>query len=367
MNKKIVIATGGTGGHIFPAMALATELSKRSPSTEIRFAGGALGSNPYFKDSSYAFKEVKTSTISLKKPLSWFKGGMLILKGTWQAVQFYQDFQPDLVVGYGSFYTIPLLNAAVLRKIPFVLYHADSIPGKVNRWYSRFAKVSGAYFSTASSYLKGPCEEVGMPLREGFCLNASNRQEAIDYFGLDPKKKTLLVFGGSQGAIAINETLRDLEIDAKTIQIIHLTGKNEVTDIIKRGYIQKGIQAVVKPFELRMDLAWRGADFFLGRAGASTIAEAIEFEVPGILVPYPFSADGHQEKNAQYFAEKIGGGVALRQKDLNAASLGRLFEELSEDQMLIKKKRALASRKENRKKDFCQLVLEALDSSTSKT
>lgn len=305
MSKKVLIATGGTGGHIFPSEALAKELVEEG--NEVFFAGGKLSENRFFS-KAFPFEDIPV-TPSLKK-LS------ILYQGLRKSLRLLRTFQPDVVVGFGSYYSLPLLIAAKLLRIPLVLYAADRKPGKVIKLFSPFAKAVGVHFPDTE--LKG--KWVGMPLR--FNPEAVSKEEAYLYYGLDKDKPVCLVFGGSLGAVELNrlayEALKELPF-----QVIHFTGSQPESD--KYAALYKN--AVVKPFEKRIDLAWAIADIALTRAGAVSCAELAAFKVPGLLVPYPNASDDHQTRNAEGL-QKMGLCDLRQERDLDAGSLKTLLDNL---------------------------------------
>jgi len=365
--KKILISAGGTGGHLYPAQGLADELLDLHSGWHIMFAAGGLSTNKFFNRETYDYKDITTATFG-KSIFDTFRSFKNIFKGFMQSRKLLKEFKPDLVIGFGSFYTFPTLLAAKTLKIPIILHEANSIPGKVNRYLSPYAAVTAIHFPGSASFLKGNIVQVGMPIRKGYEFNPSLRQEALSYFNLKSGCPTLLVFGGSQGAKAINNLATEaltsiLHQQLKSLQIIHLTGGSEATDYVQVAYAKQGIHACIRDFETRMDLAWSIADFALVRAGASSIAEQVEYEVPGILIPYPFATDDHQSLNAQYFVTEVQGGVVYKESDSNAKKLAiEILSFLDENQSKIKLLKAnIAEFKKDRKNEnFCHLVLSTL-------
>lgn len=350
MKKRVIITTGGTGGHIFPAQGLADQLIERYPNIEILFVGGALSTNRYF-DRNRPYKQIDCS--SLSHPLAPFRIG----KGIYQSFQIMRSFQPDVVVGFGSYYTFPPLAAAKLLRVPIVLHVADSIPGKVNRVFAPFVAEIGVNFPHTIPLVKGKATEVGMPLRGGFRKGSVSRNEALAYFNLRSDLATILIFGGSQGAAAINKCLQQCPY-LEGFQLIHFTGSEATVQDIAQNYKSRGIPACVKAFEGQMAKAWAAADLFIGRAGASTISEALEFEVPGILIPYPSAAENHQEKNADYLVNTVGGAVKLLEANLNPQTLAHAIKMLSSQEALRSKREAMqAYKKRALQVSLCDLVL----------
>jgi len=331
--QRVIITAGGTGGHLYPAQALAQQLAKLKVPAEVLFIAGGLASTRHFDRKRFAYREIASSPLLSRNPLKTLKGGVNLFRGFAQSVRHLKNFRPDVVVGFGSYYTIPILLAARWLKIPIVLHEANSIPGRANQWLAPFADYVGVNFPYTASFFKGKTKVVGLPLREGFQLEAVTKAEALTYFGLSDKKKTLLICGGSQGARSINKLIENCmqAIKKLGLQCIHLTGNPMEAEVLSSLYASRGISSCVKPFESRMQMAWRAADAFVGRSGASTIVESIEFEVPGILIPYPHATDRHQDKNAEFLVNEIRSGKMYLEPNLDPETLGRAIEELFRD------------------------------------
>ncbi len=337
--KKLLITVGGTGGHVYPSLAVAKELQN---DCEIHFIGGKLAQNRYFESEKMPYTSIPCGTLSGKNPVRLFKDALAILNGIRHSIVTIKRFQPDLILGFGSYHTLPVLIAAKLLRIPIILHEANSVPGKVNRLMARSAKVTGIHFPEAARHLKGATVEVEMPLRAGFCPQKGGKEKALHFYGLDAALPTLLIFGGSQGAKAINHLFIDAVklMDFRKFQVIHLIGSNETADAFISHYQALGIKAVVKEFEEQMNMAWQAADLLVSRSGASTIAEQLAFEVPGILIPYPYATDRHQDKNAEFMVNIVKGAVMQQEKELTAKKLAEILENfLSQKNLFLHQKR----------------------------
>lgn len=328
MKKKILIAAGGTGGHIYPAMGFASSLCKSNPSMEILFAAGGLLESPFFDRTAFEWKSICSAPLTKKNPLQLIKNCGSIARGLWQSRKLLSTFKPDLVIGFGSYHTFPVLAAAQLQGYPIVLHEQNSKPGKVIRLFSKRALFTGVYFPDVAERIKGKTSLLTMPLRKGFSKEACSREEACDYFHLDSQKITLLVFGGSLGAQFLNRTVAPLIAQHSDIQVIHFTGKNEEVNSVASVYAKNGLKANVKASESRMDYAWSAADLAIVRAGAGTIAEQIEFEVPAIFIPYPHAADGHQDSNADFVVEQVKGGWKFLESNWQPSKFIALIQQL---------------------------------------
>jgi UDP-N-acetylglucosamine--N-acetylmuramyl-(pentapeptide) pyrophosphoryl-undecaprenol N-acetylglucosamine transferase len=295
-----------------------------------------------------------------------FKSLYRIGKGIKQSLQLIDVFQPQLVIGFGSFYSFPVLAAARWRKIPIVLFEPNAIPGKVNRLVSKWALLSAVQFSEAGRMLAGDIIEVKMPVGERKKLEAG---AARNYFYLDLERFTFLVFGGSQGSESINrlfsETILKM-IAPFAFQVIHITGKTHSAELIRRQYEKAGIRACVKAFEERMDLAWSAADAVIGRSGAASVAELIKYEVPGILIPFPQAADDHQTKNALFIEKTVGGAITCPESSLTIERLKPLLEQLMIPAQLSKMKTAISLfKQDHRKKELCTVICDIIKEKTA--
>jgi UDP-N-acetylglucosamine--N-acetylmuramyl-(pentapeptide) pyrophosphoryl-undecaprenol N-acetylglucosamine transferase len=365
--KKILIGTGGTGGHIFPAVALAQQLEKKYSKQGILFAGGKLSNNPYFSLSSYESKDISCAPLTMRISWSNVKSFFTITKGVFQSLALLIKFKPDVVIGFGSYHTFPLLVASKLLLKPIILHEGNKIPGKVNRLFSPLAKVIGTHFKTTESLLKGRCVNVGFPLRQGYTSTLSVPQKARSKLGLSPNLLTLLVFGGSQGALGINmkflEAVWELSDFVNHFQVIHLTGNKPFEKEVRKAYEKLNLRAFVASFESQMDLVWTAADLTISRAGACSIAEMVEFEVPAILVPYPSSSENHQVENANFLANEIRGGVVLEEEHLDGKKLAQIIKQLiHNDRKLINEmKESLREYKMQKKtRDLRSIVYEII-------
>jgi len=365
MRKKIAIASGGTGGHIYPAQALAEQLKKRDDQVEIFYLGGGLEDNRFFT-SDHRFETVSAATFSSKKPWQMAKELGAIGRGIVESRRILKREKPDVIVGFGSYHTLPPLAAAKSMGIPIILHEGNSFPGKINRLMSRFATVTGVHFPAATGRLRGKTVEVGMPVRSGYDVAFCSQTEARRHFHLDSKLFTFLVFGGSQGALALNllfskAIVDHLSLRSSRYQVLHITGSDTVAKELQQLYDEHDVRASVLPFEKRMDLAWRSADMAVGRAGAATIAEQLAMETPGILIPYPYATDKHQDCNAHYLADDVGGAVVFQESQLGPKKLASAISDLVADdkkKLVLMREAMQRYKKQQRHRDLCSVVCE---------
>ena len=355
------MCAGGTGGHRVPAQALALQLGEKCPSIEIQFMAKGLNDNKHFRKDLFSFVDVASGTVS-KNPLKLVQGVFQLTQGIWQSVKAMRVHAPDLVIGFGSYHSLPVLFSSALLQIPLILHESNSIVGKANRLFSKRAEWTGLFFPEAKATIKGAFREVNIPLREEFAsTKRPTKDEAVAYYGLRASKKTILVFGGSQGAQGINQLFLEALCHLKNkmdFQVLHLTGS---ASSFVEAYKQAGIEACVKDFEAKMHFALSAADIAICRAGASTIAELIAFQLPAIFIPYPHAADNHQEKNAEYVEKVIQGGKVFSQKTVVSAELAEAVSSLLEDKKNQEMKAHLARYFEkSNKADFCDEILNFL-------
>ncbi len=324
MDKKIIICAGGTGGHMFPAQAFAIEL-KEKYQLDLMFIGGGLDQNKYFEKSQFDYHSISSATLSLRQYKLWFKSSYKIIKGIFQSLKVLKKNRPHALVAFGSFYTFPTLVAAFLLKIPIYLHEQNKQMGKVNQWFARFSKLTAVSFPQTFPNIKDKNILVEMPLKfkRGQKLPPIKMREK---YGLKPNLKTILICGGSQGAQSINEHfLSALSLlKNETFQVIHIVGFSSSIEKIKTRYQELNIHALVEPFNINLHELMMACDFLIGRAGASTVSEILELEVPALLIPYPY-AHGHQELNADFIVQETLGGMKLSENQLSDSVFAQLI------------------------------------------
>lgn len=359
-SKQVLIAAGGTGGHLIPAQVLAQQLVMRSQDVRVRFAAAGLAKSRYFDREHYEFADIPASTLSLRKPLRSLRGIFSLLNGFCAARKLLRADPPQVVVGFGSYHTLPVLAAARTLRIPILLHEANAYPGKVVRLFSKKAQLTGLAIPEAAQYLKGRWEWIPTPLRPAYENARLSKEVARQQFGLKPDQPTLLVFGGSQGARSLNRLVALALARCARWQVIHLTGYNDNAEAIVQQYRSRSERFYVAPFEKEMAVAWQAVDLVIMRAGASSIAEALAMGgVPSILVPYPYAADSHQDANAAWM-QSLGGGIALRESELSVDKLCQLLNDCSDDR-LAEMRAALGNYQKPSKRSLLDCVWEILN------
>jgi UDP-N-acetylglucosamine--N-acetylmuramyl-(pentapeptide) pyrophosphoryl-undecaprenol N-acetylglucosamine transferase len=338
--KKIIISGGGTGGHIFPAIAIANALKKADPDTEILFVG-ANGRMEMEKVPAAGYKIIGLDIQGIQRG-SIVKNLLLPFKligSVFKALSIIKNFKPNAAVGVGGYASGPLLYAASLKGIPYLIQEQNSYAGVTNKRLGKKArKICVAFDGMDKFFPADKLIKTGNPIRKDSVAIDGKRVEALQEFGLAADKKVILITGGSLGAGTLNKSITaGLEqIIAADVQIIWQTGKYYYKGIIEK--IGAGYNGNIKILEFlnRMDLAYAAADVIVSRAGAGTIAELCVIKKPVIMVPSPNVAEDHQTKNALALVEK-GAAILITDADaeikLVAAAL-QLLTDTKQQQIL---------------------------------
>ncbi|MCS7078341.1 MAG: undecaprenyldiphospho-muramoylpentapeptide beta-N-acetylglucosaminyltransferase [Bacteroidia bacterium] len=301
----IIFAGGGTGGHIFPAIAVANQIKTLKPEVSISFVG-AVGGMEIEKvpQAGYPIDAINISGIQRKK---WWKNLILplkIIRSLIQAQKILKHYQPAVVIGTGGYVSGPILFAASRKGIPIVLIESNAFPGITNKWLKNKANLICVGSKAAIQYFpKEKCIYTGNPVRSD--ISGQKKQEGLDYFHFSTQKKTVLVIGGSLGAGSINKAIASglNTLMKQPVQIIWQTGKVHYT-YYQHYEKQYPEQLRVVPFIQDMNLAYSAADIIISRAGAISLAELAIVQKATILVPSPNVAENHQFKNAKEFADE---------------------------------------------------------------
>jgi UDP-N-acetylglucosamine--N-acetylmuramyl-(pentapeptide) pyrophosphoryl-undecaprenol N-acetylglucosamine transferase len=340
---KFILSGGGTGGHIYPAVAIANELKSRFPDAEFLFVG-AQDKMEMQKVPQAGYKIVGLWIAGLQRKLT-LQNAMFpfkLISSLLKSRSILKEFKPDVVIGTGGFASGPLLQMANTLNIPTVIQEQNSYPGITNKLLSKKANaICVAYENLAQFFPKEKMILTGNPVRQDLIDIEGKREEAIRHFNLDPNKKTLLVLGGSLGARRVNQLIeKELDKFAKQdVQIIWQCGKLYFEDYKKynspltpEGGINRSkpfSDVQVLAFIDRMDLVYAAADIVISRAGASSVSELCIVGKPVIFIPSPNVAEDHQTKNAQAIVDKKG-ALMLKESELDS-QFSLVFEALLKD------------------------------------
>jgi len=324
---RFVIAGGGTGGHLFPALAVGEVLFERGHEVLIFISEKEVDALATQDRRDFRFEKIPG--IGMPKILSPAFPGFLwrFNRSLGLCRKIYGDFQPDAVLGMGGFTSTGPILAGRIRGVPTFVHESNAIPGKANTLNARLAENVLLGLEECKRYFPArKCHVTGTPVRR--TLRVTPREEALNVFGLSSEKKTLLVMGGSQGAHGINEAvstamplLADLDL-----QLIHLTGTADEAHI-RRFYEAEGVHAYVSAFCHQMEHAYSAADIAIARSGAASLAEMAFFGIPSLLIPYPYAAEDHQTLNAEVFA-RANAAVLLQEKEATGEALGEKLHEM---------------------------------------
>ena len=357
---RFIISGGGTGGHIYPAVAIANELKSRFPEAEFLFVGAKDKMEMQkVPQAGYAIKGLWISGIQRKLTLDNAMFPFKLLSSMWNSFRIIKSFKPDVVIGTGGFASGAVLKVASILGIPTVIQEQNSHPGITNKLLAKKAnKICVAYENLERFFPKDKMILTGNPVRQDL-INEANKSEAIAYFKLDANKKTLLVLGGSLGARRINQLI-EKELDfllSQNIQIIWQCGKLYLNDYSKYNE-KENVQVVA--FIDRMDLVYAAADVVISRSGASSVSELCIVGKPTIFIPSPNVAEDHQTKNAKAISDK-NGAILIKESELDAQ-----FETVFSDLISNENKQAELSQnikklaKPNATKDIVEEIIKLI-------
>lgn len=330
---RAILAGGGTGGHVIPALAIAQEL-RNVHSAEVIFIGTQRGiETRLVPKAGFDLRLIQVGALNRVSTATRIKTMFDLPMAIASSRKIIRGFRPDVMIGVGGYASGPAMLAAGLCRVPTVIFEPNIYPGYANRMLAPFASAAAVHFKETCKYFR-QCSVTGVPVRQAFFDLPARRSDG---------SKHLLVFGGSQGARAINsvivESLRPLYDAVPGLRIIHQTGEKEY-ESVARAYLEGNFAAEVSPFIDDMPHAFAEADLIICRSGASTVAEVTAAAKPAIFVPLPTAADDHQTKNAQALVD-AGAAKVLPQSQLNAEHLTSQLSELFGDgEQLVKMSQA---------------------------
>jgi UDP-N-acetylglucosamine--N-acetylmuramyl-(pentapeptide) pyrophosphoryl-undecaprenol N-acetylglucosamine transferase len=322
---RVMIAAGGTGGHIYPGIAVAKEIMRRHPDAEVKFVGTARGlENKLVPNAGFELSLIDSTGLKNVGIAARVRGLLVLPKSLRQARALLKEFRPNVAIGAGGYVSGPVLLTASLLKLPTLVMESNALPGWTNRVLARFIDKAAVSFEAALPFFRGKGVVTGNPVRREF-FEIEQKQR-------DPAQLSILIFGGSQGAHAINEAMVEAlpllgEVKAR-LRVTHQTGEADYEQIAA-GYAKSGWseQASVRKYIDDMVAAFSDADLIICRAGATTTAELIAAGKASLMIPFPFAADDHQRKNAEAM-EAAGAGKMILQQGLSPKRLAGEIEML---------------------------------------
>lgn len=342
---NVLMASGGSGGHIYPGITIAQALKEHDADVNVLFVGAEGGLEAELVPrAGFAFEAIPARYLRRRLSLEVFQTAWTAWRGFRMASGIVERFRPDVAVGTGGYVSGPVIAAATMRRVPTVIQEQNAYPGLTSRLLGRVAHRIALGSEAARRYFPGGPDRLvvtGNPIRRDILTRT--RREALKTLGLDPRRKTLLVFGGSQGGRSINEAVVDAVrplMRNRDVQIIHQTGQRGFaavaaaagTDAARRddGAVSVGHWHIM-PFIHDMPTAYAAADLVVCRAGAITLAELTARGLPAVLVPYPFAAERHQDANAAELAE-AGAAICVPDAELTGDRLAETVLTLLHDE-----------------------------------
>jgi UDP-N-acetylglucosamine--N-acetylmuramyl-(pentapeptide) pyrophosphoryl-undecaprenol N-acetylglucosamine transferase len=296
---KVIIAGGGTGGHLFPGIAVAREIQRRHPGSEILFVGAEQGiESRIVPAEGFPLRTLPIGGLKGKGPQLALRNALGMISGLIKAKSILKCFKPDAVIGVGGYASFPMLGAAILGGYPRVIMEQNAIPGLANRTLGKWVDFAAVTDSRTTSYFGKRAVVTGNPIRPQFKSIPAKTHRA---------PFTVLVFGGSQGAKSINTAVIDalsyLEDLKSDLRFVHQTGEGQIEDV-RKAYAAKGFDADVRAFFNNFHEQYTAADLIVSRSGATSVAEIKAAGRAAILIPFPFATDDHQTKNARAMVEE---------------------------------------------------------------
>lgn len=339
---RFVISGGGTGGHIFPAIAIAQALCKLHPQIKIVFVG-ALGKMEMERVPAQGFEiiGIPISGFQRRLTLKNLKLPFLLLYSLWKCRTLLQTFKPHAAIGTGGYASGPLLFMASLKKIPVFIQEQNAFPGITNKILAKRAlRIYTGFSGMQRFFNQSKIVHAGNPVREELEQNTVSKADAYAYFNFSPQRKTLLVLGGSLGAQPINAAIEQgyKQLIAQNIQIIWQTGSRHFNTI--NSNLQPHSQINLQAFLARMDYAYSIADLVISRAGASSISELICLLKPSVLIPSPYVAEDHQTKNAQALAD-VGAALLIPENRIPHQLISMVLDVMQNDTMRTQLSKAM--------------------------
>ena len=353
----MLIAGGGTGGHLFPGIAVARELLARVPDAQVTFVGTAAGLEArVIPRQGFTLELIRSAGLKGKSIASLTRGVALLPLSALDAWQVVSRRRPAVVVGVGGYSSGPVVALAALRGIPTLLMEQNAMPGLTNRTLAKVVKAAAVTYEESIGYFGSKAFVSGNPVRPEFF----GQQGAYDAHGVPPAAARVLVFGGSQGAHAINmamvEAAPRLAAATPRLAITHQTGERDL-EMVRDGYRRARLEARVEPFLFEMDREMTAADVIVCRAGATTLAELMAAGRPSILIPLPTATDDHQRRNAEALVTH-GAARMVEQRELTGERLAGEIAALAADQG---RRRAMSERaKQMARPDAARVIVDRI-------
>lgn len=334
---RVIMAGGGTGGHIYPALAIARGIQVRWPQAEIVFAGTKEGlENTIIPETGFKLMTISAQGLDRSSLIKAAGSLLQVPLGFWQARNIIKEFKPNIVIGTGGYVSYPVVLAASIMQVKTVIHEQNAFPGLANRALAkRVDRVLLTFPGAAAHFPSEVTHHTGLPVRPE--ISSATRKEAADFFQLREDKFTLLVVGGSRGSLRINQATTELlkKYKDKDIQLVWVTGPQHF-EVLSKALEEEKLPGNMRvfPYLFNMEMGWAIADLAVCRAGATTLSELTVRGLPAILIPYPYAAEGHQEKNARYLEDK-GAALIIVDEFLDEQTLFDKIESLRQNKFRL--------------------------------
>jgi UDP-N-acetylglucosamine--N-acetylmuramyl-(pentapeptide) pyrophosphoryl-undecaprenol N-acetylglucosamine transferase len=334
--NKIIISGGGTGGHIFPAIAIANKIKEKYPNSDILFVG-AEGKMEMEKvpQAGYKIIGLPIRGIQRKLTLKNLAVPFQLISSLWKAKKIIKEFKPDIAIGVGGYASAATLKMAAIAKVPTLVQEQNSFPGITNKWLAKDAKkICVAYDGLDRFFSKSKLVKTGNPVRNEVVQINGKREQAFEFFGLDNTKKTVLVIGGSLGAGTINISFKEniKQLIENDIQVIWQCGKGYVKNLTIFNQELNSNLVYLSDFIYKMDLAYAAADVIVSRAGAMSVSELCLVSKPVILVPSPNVSEDHQTKNAMALVNE-NAAIIIKDSEAKSNLINQIVELLDDNEL----------------------------------
>jgi UDP-N-acetylglucosamine--N-acetylmuramyl-(pentapeptide) pyrophosphoryl-undecaprenol N-acetylglucosamine transferase len=343
---KIVVSGGGTGGHIYPALALIREIQKENKDAEFLYIGTINGlESKLVPRENIAFKSIHITGFKRKLSFENVKTIIRFLKGVTDSKRILKEFKPDIVIGTGGYVCGPVVYAAAKLRIPTIIHEQNSVPGLTNKFLSRYVNKIAICFEEAKNYFPGDKVVFTGNPRASEVIGKDGIKGRLSA-GLSTTMPAVLIFGGSRGARPINEAVVKAlsELAEKPYQVLYITGDVHYEAVKKEAeLIGSPRNVVIQPFIHNMPEVLAGIDLVVSRAGATTLAEITSLGIPSVLVPSPYVTNNHQEKNARSLSNH-GAAELLLEKDLNSNSLVNSIDQILLNNEIVKEMKVKAKK-----------------------
>jgi len=326
INLKVIVTAGGTGGHIYPALAIIKKIKEKEPKSEILYIGTHNRmENKIVPRENIPFKSLKIYGFSTNTPFRNIKNIFYIKNAYKESLEIIKKFKPDIVIGVGGYVAYPVIKAAHKLGIKTLIHEQNAIPGKANKMLAKYADAIAVSFKeTEDSFPKNKVYVTGNPCGEE-AIEAPKQKRSR--YNLDSKQKLVVIVAGSQGSLALNSEMKDFlkNVSKEKYQVLYITGKSFYQDFIKNEKFSPNVKVV--PYVDNLPGLLKNTDLVICRAGASTISEIIALGIPSILIPSPYVPNNHQYYNALRLKD-IHAGLLLEESELNTKVLKKQINNL---------------------------------------